>query len=67
MLDDFKFLRKILRSTGYSLKKYASLLFENLIYKEMKLTGTVLYTVQKTKANKEYEILIHFIFRPRRI
>jgi len=50
-------------STGSILKKYAILGFEKFIYKEMKLTGTVLYTVQKSKANNEYEIPIHLIFR----
>src|SRR6188508_3879126 len=30
-------------------KKYASLMFEKLIYKEINLTGTILYTVQKIK------------------
>jgi heat shock protein HslJ len=47
-------------STGYSIKKYASLLFEKFIYKEMKLTGTVLYIVQTIKqiTNMKYLFIL---------
>ena len=41
----------------YSIKKYASLELEQFIYKEMKLTGTILYTVQKTKQIKSMKYL----------
>ena len=48
---------------GLSHKKICQFDVQKTLCKEIKLTGIILYRVQKTKKNNKHEILTHFTYR----